>query len=515
MLQLIRKYQYTLMLFVAVIVILAFSVWGGYTGGATPGSASMLRVYGRDYQRDDFQRLTQTRELAEMLGQFQFTTMLANIDPRFGDPQQRNTLDFVVNLIVMREEAPKLGIRVTGEEVREWVQSLPVFQTDGQFDPAKAQQVLRNLGAFGMGQRDINQLAVDVITLRRLTELVGSNISAAPELVDSWYAVRSHMLRAKVVELPFESFEEKVEATDEDIEAFFNANPNRFQRPELRALRYVHLALPAEIEELSAEERRTRRNQFSTEVHNLAVRLLESPARFDEIVTEAGHEVREVGLFAREEPPEELEGEDDFLREAFDLLFPEVLIGDPVRSLDRGYFLFKITELDEPEPRDLDEVRDEVAELVQQRLVREAAQDAAIDLRDRLSEGLEEGRDWSDLVADLEFEIVETGYFGLGQPPAELPSQLGARLAESAPYLPLRGLSLPLPTDEGYALAHVTYKELWQRPDSVQDRMWIADQLAFGESRSVLNAWFQQAKDRARPLPSEFVFGPPPPQPED
>ena len=515
MLQLIRKYQYTLMLFVAVIVILAFSVWGGYTGGANPQSASLLRVYGRDYQRDDFQRMTQTRELAEMLGQFQFTSMLANLDPRFVDPQQRNTLDFVVNLLVLREEAPKLGIRVTPEEVRDWVQSLPVFQTDGQFDPAKAQQVLRNLGAFGMGQRDINQLAVDVISLRRLTELIGGNISAAPELVDSWYAVRSHMLRATVIQLPFESFEDKVEVDEEEIESFYAANPARFQNPENRALRYTHLTLPDDTDDLSTEERRSRRNQFSIDVHNLAVKLLENPERFDQIVEEAGYEVKATERFAREQPPEGLEGEEELLRESFRLLYPEVTIGDPVRSQDRGYYLYKVVELKAPEPRDLDEVRDEVAELVHQRKVRETAQDAAVDLRDRLIEGLEEGRDWSDLVADLEFEILETGYFGLGQPPAEVPTQLGARLAESAPYLPLHGVSQPLPTDDGFVLAHVTYKELWQRPDSVQDRMWISDQLAFGESRSVLNAWFQQAKDRARPLPSEFVFGPPPPEPED
>jgi len=514
MLQLIRKYQYTLMLFVAVIVILAFSVWGGYTGGANPGSASLMRVYGRDYQRDDFQRLTQTRELAEMLGQFQFTTMLASLDPRFVDPQQRNTLDFVVNLVVMREEAPKLGIRVTADEVRDWVQSLAVFQTDGQFDPAKAQQVLRNLGAFGMGQRDINQLAVDVITLRRLTDLVGSNISAAPELVDSWYSVRSHMLRAQVISLPFESFEAKVEVSDEDVESFFAANITRFQNPEHRALIYAHLTLPEETEDLSAEERRSQRNQFSTDVHNLALKLLENPDHFEQIAGEAGHDVVETGLFARGQPPEALEGEDDLLREAFALLYPEVTIGDPVRGADRGYYLFKVTDLRAPEPRELDEVRDEVVEIVRQRMVREAAQDATADLRDRLNEGLAEGREWSDLVADLDYEILETGYFGLGQPPAEVPSQLASSLAENAPYLPLHGVSLPLATEDGYALAHVTYKELWQRPDSVQDRMWISDQLAFGESRSLLNAWFQQAKDRARPIPSEFVFGPPPPAPE-
>jgi hypothetical protein len=222
MLNLIRKYQYTLMLFIAVIVILAFSVWSGYTGGAAPGSASMMRVYGRDYPQSEFQRLQQTRELGEMLGQFQFTTILSSLDPRFGDPQGRNTIDFLVNLLVLREEAPKLGIQVTDAEIRDWVQALPVFKSDeGEFDPARARQVIRNLGAYGMSQRDINQLAEDVISLKRVTELVGANISAAPSLVESWYSLRSQMLKASVIRIPLKSFEDMIEVSDDEIELTF------------------------------------------------------------------------------------------------------------------------------------------------------------------------------------------------------------------------------------------------------------------------------------------------------
>ena len=506
MLNLIRKYQYTLMLFVAVIVILAFSVWSGYTGGAAPGSASLMRVYGRDYPRDEYQRLLQSRELAEMLGQFQFVSILSSLDPRFGDPQGRNTIDYMVNLLVLREEAPKLGIKVTNEEVRNWVQSLPVLQTDGEFDPARAQQVVRNLGAYGMGQREINQLAVDVISLRRLTELVGGNISAAPNLIDSWYSIRNHTLKASVIQIPFETFEQQVEVSEEEIQRAFEENTGRFQRPEQRSLKYVHMAFPEETEEMSAEERRTQRNRFSTRIHELAVKALDEPENFADIMTEAGFEVRTTGLFAREEPPEGLEQEEQLLRAAFGLLFPEIIIGDPVRAAEGGYILFEVTDREAPKPRELEEVREEVRELVHQRKVREAAQEAATDLREHLRDRIEAGDEWSVLVAELEYDVLETGYFGQGEPPTDFPELLGTRLADSAPYLPLNEVSRPIVTEDGFALALVHYKELWQRPDAVQDRVWISDQLATGQSRTILNAWFQQAKDRARPVPSEFLF---------
>lgn len=514
MFYLIRKYQYTLMLFIAVIVILAFSVWSGYTGGGAPGSASLLRVYGRDYQRDEYQRLLQTRELAEMLGQFQFTTILASLDPRFGDPQGRNTIDYLVNLLVLREEAPQLGIQVTDEEIRAWVQELPVFQSNGEFDPALASQVVRNLGAFGMGQREINQLAVDVISLRRLTQLVGGNISAAPSLVESWYAVRNHMLKARVIQIPFSGFEDQVEVGDEEIELAFAENAARFQKPEQRSLTYAHLPFPEEAEDMTDEERRARRNNFSTRIHELAVKALDEPERFSDIMTEAGYEVVETGPFSRQEPPEGLEDEDQMLRAAFGLLFPEITVGDPVRSAQGGYLLFKVTGRTEPEHRELDEVRDEVRELVHERKVREAAMDAALNLRDRLREEIEAGRDWEELAGELEFEVVETGYFGGGDPPVGIEGVLGRRLANEAPYLPVGGVSQPIGTEDGFALAIVHYKELWQNPEAFQERMWISEQLATGQARTILNAWFQQAKDRARPMPSEFLFSAPP-RPDD
>ncbi len=93
-------------------------------------SDQFVRIYDRNVSMLEAQQMVRLFNLAQALGMSDFMQALT---PGVQDPNQVYT-QFVLNLLVLRHESARLGIRPGASEVADVVRALPVFQGESGFD---------------------------------------------------------------------------------------------------------------------------------------------------------------------------------------------------------------------------------------------------------------------------------------------------------------------------------------------------------------------------------------------
>ena len=129
----IRKHQRWLMTLIAAMTIIAFAWLYNTTDLDRVGSNIVAKIYGRDVMQVDIERVVRNYQLALALGQFELVRDLAG-QAQTEDEAANN---FIWNLMVLQHEAARLGVEPGTQAVVEKIKTLPVFQTEGQFDPVK------------------------------------------------------------------------------------------------------------------------------------------------------------------------------------------------------------------------------------------------------------------------------------------------------------------------------------------------------------------------------------------
>src|SRR5207247_5482559 len=97
------------------------------------------RIYDRNVSMLEAQQMVRLFNLAQALGMSDFMQALT---PGVQDPNQVYT-QFVLNLLVLRHEATRLGIRPGASEVADVVRALPVFQGESGFGLHKCGDVVK------------------------------------------------------------------------------------------------------------------------------------------------------------------------------------------------------------------------------------------------------------------------------------------------------------------------------------------------------------------------------------
>ncbi len=120
--------------------------------------------------------------LAQALGMSEFVQTLT---AGAGLNQNQVAVQFIVNLLVLRHEAGRLGLRPDASEIADVVRRLPAFQSESGFDMNKFSDFVRNgLGPMGLGEEHIEQLVRDELCLDEIKRLLATGISISKGEVD-------------------------------------------------------------------------------------------------------------------------------------------------------------------------------------------------------------------------------------------------------------------------------------------------------------------------------------------
>jgi peptidyl-prolyl cis-trans isomerase D len=244
-----RTHQRKLWLVITILTILAFIVLYNSSQLENLRSDSFARVYGKNLSITDFQRQGRKFQLALALGLTQYASALG------GGGSDQGLVDFVINSLVIEHEGAALGIAPTDDDVKKAIVALPVFQTNGQFDPKKyAELVATALTPQGFTERELQEIVRSSLVLERIQQILDS----APAVSDTELGFLRRMFQpvtGAAVVFKLEDFAKNVKPSDAEIEGYFKTNSARFVTPEWRSVRYVSFPLPAGADKLEGKAR--------------------------------------------------------------------------------------------------------------------------------------------------------------------------------------------------------------------------------------------------------------------
>lgn len=388
----IRKHQRWLMLVIAFLTIIAFAFLYNTTEMDRVGSNMVARIYGRDVMQVDVERAVRNYQLALALGQFDLVRDLA------GQAQSEDEAasNFIWNLMVLQHEAAAMDIEPATQAVVDRIRSLPVFQKDGQFDPAKYSEfVQQQLAPRGFTERQLEDVVRDSLRLQELKALVESPAVVLPADLEPALA---RMAPADVVLVEFDpvALAKEVEVSDDELRKAYDERKQSLQAPEKRTLRYVAFLLSEEDAKKKGKERIAVLQKISSRTNEFAEGLADSGRGMDSFGKSKKADVHTTPFFdAKGDAEGKLYDQDpDVIAAGKAVAFrlsPEPGNYEIIELGEKGYAVVEVASVKLPRPLEFDEARADLrAELIAQkreRAVTDKAASALPAMRSQLAAG--------------------------------------------------------------------------------------------------------------------------------
>jgi parvulin-like peptidyl-prolyl isomerase len=124
MMKFLRKHRHWLMVVIAILAIPFIFYFVQRPDYGAMRSDQFARVYDRNVSMLEAQQTARLFDLAQALGMSDFVQSLT---AGAGQNQNQAYAQFILNLLVLRHEADRLGIRPSTSEVADRVRNLPAF----------------------------------------------------------------------------------------------------------------------------------------------------------------------------------------------------------------------------------------------------------------------------------------------------------------------------------------------------------------------------------------------------
>lgn len=217
------------------LLVIPFALFGlyNYVGGggpqvvATVGDAEITRT-----QLDQAYQQRQS-ELRRMLGDQYDPSVFSTDDLR------RRVLQQLIDRQVLLNYARDARLRASNEDVSQSVRSQSMFQVDGSFSRDRYEDLLQRNGLTAQAYEAQIRRDLSISLLQRAVE---STTFTAQETIDRLIALQSQQRELAWATLKADAYGDGIEATDEDLQAWYENNRERFREPEQVKLRYLTLS---------------------------------------------------------------------------------------------------------------------------------------------------------------------------------------------------------------------------------------------------------------------------------
>ncbi len=300
MLAVLRKNQQVLMLVVAILTIVAFIWLYNPTDKFHKfGRNDVFEIYGRTIQRAEVDREARAYGLALGLGLTDFVKDLGGL----GADEQSSLSEFILNVAVMRHEAPLLGIGATDEKVAEVIKGLSILQTGGVFDPAKYATFLQEqLAPKGFTERQLEEIVRDAVRTAALRRVITSPVAVGEAQVRQ--AARIYQpVTVQMLRFESDAFAKTAGVKPEEISAFYERNKQGLVAPETRNIAFVSFELPAAAQKIEGKERASALQKLAdqAEAAGKAIRAeIAKGADFEKASSKASLQVRKSAAVERD-----------------------------------------------------------------------------------------------------------------------------------------------------------------------------------------------------------------------
>jgi peptidyl-prolyl cis-trans isomerase D len=229
-----RKWLYVfLWIIIAAFIILyipALQSEGRGTPGETLVSVGPLHISVGEFQRD----YNRQRQMYDRLYQGRLD---ANMMRQLGLDQQ--VLEGLVTDRIVQLEAKRLGIKVSDDALARAIATAPEFQEGGRF--IGTAEIRRRLDISGTSEEQFEQSLRSQLQRESLENLIGADVFPTEAEVEREFRKRTEQVKLEYVLVDAARFRAKVEPSENEIEARFEAHKEAYRIPERRVVSYVRL----------------------------------------------------------------------------------------------------------------------------------------------------------------------------------------------------------------------------------------------------------------------------------
>ncbi len=359
----------------------AFSL--SQTAGKVYGSAVSLKEYSRNYQN--------ARDQAVMMHGANVEKILSTMD------MDNETW----TRIILLKAAEKQHIQTTDMEVVQFVETIPFFQRENEFDKRLYDSMVKNI--FRREPRDFEEGLRDQIRIMKLFAPKLKAIAFTDEAVRKEYDRRNRKSQVNYVVIAPEAPAENATTPDKDLLEHFNAHREDFM--ELETVNVTLVTLPVDTH--AAADAKTKVAAAADE----AFKKLSAGADPAATAKEYNAAVKETGFFNMNAPNPEVAWSFDLLQQIF-----TAKPGDTLAPMEapNGYQIVRIAEKKPAFSPEFTAVKAKV----QASFLREAngkiAAEKAAELQKTIAAKVKAGADFTASVKELGLTAKQTPFFGPG-----------------------------------------------------------------------------------------------------
>ena len=416
----VMRDQFHRLKWILIAVVAAFIIgfvfidmgMGGAAGGQKTDASFAARVNGETISYTDYNRAVYNMEenYKRMYGQ-QFTPEMA---AQMGLPKQ--VLDSLIEQRLLLQQAARLHLTATPDEVRKKILEIPPLNPDGKFigNELYTRFVVGQLRYDSTAAFE-DDLARDV-TLEKLESALQSSMIVSPKAAETEYRRQNENAKIRYVMVPAQKALATIQVTPAEVEAYYARNQSKYTHGEQRDLKYLVadtnrirltvIPTEADLRKRYDASKEDFKAQESAHILHILIKVpttatpaedAAAKAKADALVAQlrAG---ADFGKLAREnsgDPSSAGSGGDmGFIErgqtvEPFDTAafsVPLNTISDPIRSTEYGYHIIKVLERKPAGYRTFEEVRAQLAAQVADQTAKDLARDEMTRIAARLKQ---------------------------------------------------------------------------------------------------------------------------------
>jgi len=389
----------------------------------------------------------------------------------------------LINKILLLQEAHRLGLTASPEEVQASIQNYPAFQKDGIFDK---DTYLRALQRARMTAKEFEANQMQILLISKIQGLIIfsakvsekevsdsyratfekvnldaisllpadiKDVSLTPEEVSGYFSKHREQfkipVRVKARYLLFDpkDYSKQVQITSKEVEDYYQNNREKFSQPKRVKVRHILIKAEAKETEASAKARKKAESIREEAVKGKDFAQLAKQYSEDPGTKKQGGE---LGYISRGQVIPEIE----------EAIFSLKVGGiSNVIQTPYGFHLFKVDEIQEARVELLEKVKDQIQSLLRTRKTRELAHDEA----DQAYAVASKGKPLDIYAREKNLAIKDTGLFSLSDK-----IELDPKLKDAALSLSKGEVSPVLRLGETFAVLQVLERHESRTPELIE-----------------------------------------------
>ena len=506
--------------FKAILLSIVFSflgtifwIWG--RGSSQAPSRLIADVNGEEISFSEYQ------EVYDNLHNFYSRIYRDNFTPELLEKLdlKRAALNQLIRKRLILSQAKELGIKVSDQELFDWIKQTPAFQRDGVFDYSR---YLNTLSNQRVDSKKFEEEQREALLLKKLEDLIKDSVKVSDLELKEAYSREKEEVQVEYLLLKPDLFTDRIGLSEEEIKKYYNKAKESFRRPTTIRVEYVLFSPKDYLEEVKVSDKEIKDFYKENEAEYWVPKRLkarhillklpselkpEEEAKAKKLAQDLierikkGEDFAELAKKHSQDPASASQGGDlgyfqsgemiaPFEEAAFSLKRGE--ISPPVRT-PFGYHIIKLEDIQEARTLPLAQVRQGIQEKIATEKARRLARiKAGQFLQDIAKDRIR----FSQLAGKYHLTPKTTDFFSRDQ---TIPGVVNsAEFVQMAFSSEADKISSPLRSDEGYYLLKVVArKESYILPlDEVKEK--VKETLLKGKARGEAAKQLKKIEEEAR-----------------